>query len=97
MKNQVARFTGGVNSTLEVQLTTGKKGQNVRVSVRTPGEKTQTGCRNLFTEPAKATAKFDALVADALKRGWIAKAPRNAFTEVPAPPTGKTAAPRKKE
>ncbi len=86
MKNQTARYTGG-NSTLEVQLAAGKRGQNVRVTFRTPGEKTTSGCRELIADEAKAKARFDALCADAVKRGWTLKVGRNQFTEVPAPPT----------
>jgi len=87
MKNQFARFTGGTNSTMTVMLDSGSKGHNLKVTVRTPGEKTTTGMRSTHADEAEAATKFKALCADAVKQGWTAKAGRAAtFTEMPAPP-----------
>lgn len=91
MKTQSARFTGGTNSTLMVMLHTGKRGHNLKVSVRTPGEKTTTGMRSTVKDDAEAMEQFKALCADAVKRGWTPKAGRSTFSEMPAPPTAKAA------
>lgn len=91
MKAQHARFTGGTNSVLTVMLHTGKRGHNLKVSVRTPGEKTTTGLRSTVKEDAEAAAQFKALCADAVKRGWTPRAGRSTFAEMPAPPTAKSA------
>lgn len=91
MKDQFATFTGGTNSTLTVRLHKGKKGHNLKVSVRTPGEKTTTGLRSTVTDEVEATARFKALCADAAKQGWTAKVGRSTFINMPAPPTTKPA------
>lgn len=91
MKTQHARFTGGTNSTLTVMLHTGKRGHNLKVSVRTPGEKTTTGLRSTVKGDEDAAAEFEALCADAVKRGWTPKTGRSTFSEMPVPPTAKAA------
>ena len=93
MENRSARFTGGTNSTMTVMLDSGSKGHNLKVTVRTPGEKTTTGMRSTHTNEAEADTKFKALCANAIKQGWTAKAGRATFTEMPAAPakTAKTA------
>jgi hypothetical protein len=85
----VKKQFGSDKSNLEVMLNAGKRGFNVHVRVVTPGERTATGMRSTHPDEKTATAKFDALCTDALKRGWTAKVPRASFTEMPAPPKGK--------
>lgn len=91
MTNQTARFTGGTNSILTVMLHKGKRGHNLKVSVRTPGEKTTTGLRSTVTDEAEAQAQFKLLCANAMKQGWTPKAGRSTFSEMPTPPTTKAA------
>ncbi|MDO8795213.1 MAG: hypothetical protein Q7J25_11395 [Vicinamibacterales bacterium] len=67
MKNHFARFTGGTNSTMTVMLDSGSKGHNLKVTVRTPGEKTTTGMRSTHPDEAEANAQFKTLCANAIK------------------------------
>jgi hypothetical protein len=89
MKTQVVRFTGGADSTLEILLTPGKRGLNLRAKVKAPNTKTQTGCRAVFADEAQAVARFAALGAEATKRGWALKVGRSTFSEIPAAPAAK--------
>jgi hypothetical protein len=92
--NKTARFTGG-ESNLMVILHKGKRGHNLKVTVRTPGEKTTTGMRSSHTDEAEAEARFKTLCAEAEKEGWALKAGRSTFHEMPAPPTAKPASAKK--
>jgi len=49
-------------------LDSGSKGHNLKVTVRTPGEKTTTGMRSTHSDETQAAAKFNALCADAVKQ-----------------------------
>ena len=90
MKNLTARFSSPTDATLAVIARKGAKDIRVFVQMRTPGAKVVTGCRNVFTldHESEATAKFEALKADAAKQGWTQKVvtTTSAFTTMPAAP-----------
>jgi hypothetical protein len=88
MNNLNARFTSGTASTLTVSARTGKRNIRVVARFRTPGEKVQSGCKNLFglEQEAEAMKKFDELRTDAIARGWVAKGVKTSFTTIPDAP-----------
>jgi hypothetical protein len=89
MKNINAHYTGH-DATLTVFARQGAKDIRVAVQVKTNGAKAVTGCKNIFAldHDAEATAKFEALKADAMKQGWTPRvgASKSAFNTMPIAP-----------
>ncbi len=81
-------------SMLKVLKTQGRRGINVRASLKTESDtKAQTGCRSTHATDAEAEKAVETLREATLQRGWIAqqaKAVRNAFGEIPHASTAKT-------
>lgn len=85
------KFIGGLN----VTMAKGNSGFNVKASQKiAKDQKALVGCRLATTNEAEAKDYFDRLVKDAEGKGWIRSvaSPRNAFSEIPAPPA--SAAPK---
>jgi hypothetical protein len=80
---------------MSVRARTGKTGIHVFISAIRPGERAMSGARTTISltekdAQTKAKAKFDALVTDAIAKGWVRKsasvgAVTSRFTEVPSP------------
>jgi hypothetical protein len=79
------------NQTLTLTSAEGKRGWNVRASLKTGGGKGSpkaiTGCRQIVKTEPEAKKVIERLAADAIARGWVevVKTTRNAFSEVPPP------------
>lgn len=90
MTSNKAVFTCA-DQTLTLVATEGKKGFNVKASMKTGKGKGQpkaiTGCRETFKTLAEATAALTKLGEEALKRGWTAVTitKRNSFDAIPVP------------
>ena len=80
-----AKFTAASGGKLTVRALEGRRGINVGVTVKNPGEKALVGCQSTFelsdTAEAQASAEFDKLCADAITQGWTLKPP---FVRPPA-------------
>lgn len=100
MKN-VAKFTSD-GQTLTIVAAQGKKGFNVKASVKTGSgkgaAKAVTGCRETFKTVGEAVSAMDKLKTEATKRGWtvMAMTVRNAFSAIPAPAKAEVATKSKK-
>lgn len=91
MKN-IAKFVSpDGNETLTIVAAQGKRGINVKASVKSGSgkgaPKAQTGCRAKFDKVDEAVSAFEKLCAESLKRGWTRKAisAKNVFSAIPAP------------
>ena len=77
--------------TLTIVAAHGKRGWNVKASIKTGtgkgADKAVTGCRETFKAEAEAKSAFAKLVAEGTKRGWVEKVvtTRNAFSSIPEP------------
>lgn len=92
MKNiKVVFASPDSKQTLTITASQGKKGINVKASIKTgKGKgtaKAQTGAREVVKTEQEAQAAVDTLAAHAKKSGWVKKAitSKNAFTMIPAP------------
>lgn len=92
MTKMIAKFNAeGSDQTLTVVAAKGKRGINLKSSVKTGKGKGQpkavTGTRATVLTEADAKTRFDALVRDAEKAGWkrVTVTSKNAFTSIPAP------------
>lgn len=92
MTKSIAKFTSADKSqTLTIVAAQGKKGFNVKASVKTGSgkgaPKAVTGGRGSFDTADKAGAAFNKLKAEAVKVGWteVKISAKNAFTSIPAP------------
>jgi hypothetical protein len=98
-KNRSLRFVSpDGKATLTVIRSVGKRGINVRASLKADGDKkAATGCRSTHTTEAEANAAVEALKNATLQRGWTERvkttaASKQAFTEIPVAPGMKTSA-----
>jgi Na+-transporting NADH:ubiquinone oxidoreductase subunit NqrA len=75
---------------LTVELRATKKSLKT-VVIHQVGDEKSVGCTNHFAyeQEAEAQKSYDALVADAVKKGWTVALAKSTFTEIPAPPKGK--------
>lgn len=97
-KNASLRFVSpDGKATLTVIRSVGKRGINVRASLKADGDKkASTGCRSTHSTEAEANAAVSQLKSATLQRGWTervktAGATKQAFTEIPQAPGMKTA------
>ena len=96
MKN-IAKFASPDGTqNLTVSATSGKKGINVKVTVKGIGKtkdvgRAQTGCRHKYESEQEAQKGFDKLVAETKARGWtpVVAQSRNAFVAIPEAPKAK--------
>lgn len=90
MTKHFAKFSSA-DQTLTVIAQQGKKGWNVKASLKTGSgkgtPKAKPGCREQFKKEDEAVAAFNKLVAEAKKAGWtkVEVASKNSFTTIPAP------------
>jgi len=76
---KTAKYTAANGGKLTVRAADGRRGINIGVTVKNPGEKALTGCQQTFelseTAEAQANEAFDKLCADAVTQGWTLKPP----------------------
>lgn len=86
-KNTRAKFTSPDGKIeMLIQMTVGKKGVNVRATLKEEGRKAVTGGRAAGQSEADAQKAFDALVKKAQERGWAKKesgASALSFNDIP--------------
>lgn len=95
------RYISADKSTvLTVHLRQGKRGFNVAVTVKAKDQRAKTGCRAAHANQAEAEKAFQALSADAVKRGWTLFSDKKrsavgAFSDIPSAPAVATTAAKK--
>lgn len=89
MKN-IAKYSSG-NQLLTISAISGKRGVNVKATLKIGKEKAQTGCRETYKDDKTAQKAFDKLCSESESRGWNKKttSSRTAFTTIPDAPKGK--------
>ncbi len=80
---------------LRIYAHSGKSGFNLGATLRSPGQKAQTGAQASVETLAEAESAFTKMVDEAVKRGWTVRVTntgignRSRFTEIPDAPAAK--------